>query len=417
MINTAKLVDWYYRADYTFFWRKKYEVMLGSIDNSSMAQIQKVIRGITRKAGIYIPVTESLYWAGQGRKIETINHKYLDRIQQIEPETLSWRQWDSLRFLLCSKGLFQMSHICRNNAVERLISSNGAYGILRRFAYAVENGYYTEADELVHSKKFLLLKIFGKERYEQCKDICATLSGEKKTEDAFGEYIAHKRVVILGPAQHDKGYLDYGKEKDVIVRFAYRGKEYLPACDKEIPTDISCYNGEFEAYEEQNELKNFKQDLKFAAYKRIPVSQSLPLFYTHALKSAHYKRMALKEDRQNFPGERNMYILEPGVMFGQANMVPNAIFDCMHYETECIYVRNCNLYMAKKCYAKDYSIRNSDPKRLLYAFAKHDYEGQFNLLKALYKAGKFECDEECKNVLSLSADEYIKNMEIIYTGQ
>lgn len=391
MLNISALIEWYYKADYTFFWRKRYEVMLADLEKCSLAKARKVICNITRKKEILNLVAESLYGSEQGQGIKAVNSKYVDMLEQIEPKVLSWRQWDCLRFLLCSKGLFQMAHICRNNAVYRLKKNKGTYGILRRFAYDVENGNYEEAAKLIRSKKFLLLKIFAKERYEKCKDICITLGGKRRIDD-FGEYIAHKRIVVLGPAQHDKGFLDYEKGKDIIVRFGYRGKEYLPECDKEIPTDISYVNGEFERYLKQNELEKLKSELKYTCYKRMDV----------------------RKKSKDFPKERNIYMFEPGAMFGQVNMVHNVIFDCLHYEAESIYVRNCNLYMAKNCYDDKYSIKSKNYKVLFYAFAKHDYEGQFNSLKSLYYAEKFQCDEECKNVLSLPVEEYIKKMEEIY---
>ena len=393
MFQVTKLVEWYYKADYTFIGRKKYPKILESLDGQTIDEIRKIINTIVTDKELLEIIVNALYLVRQGADISAINREYLEKLSQIEKKIISWKRWDCLRFLLCANGLLQMSHICREKAISRLCENSNAYGALRRFAHEIEHGNYNAAYDLLKSKCFRGLRLLYKKQYMHCVDICTTLIGKKKNSDEFGRMIENKRVVILGPATHDKGMNDYDEDKDIIVRFTYRGKDYLPECDKEIPTDVSYYNGFAENYEKHHDISDAKQDLKFACYKR----------------------QGIKEKFDESPKIRRVHLFDPCIGFGQANLMPDAVFDCLHYNVALIYVRNCNLYMAKNFYDHQYSIvENLNNKKLLYSFAKHDYEGQFNLLKALYMAGKFQCDEECNDVLTLSVDEYIQKMEIIF---
>ena len=393
MRQITKLVRWYYKADYTFWWRKKYPKILESLEDQTLPEIRRIVNTIVTDNGLSELIANALDCVGKGIEISTVNREYLERLSQSDTKKLSWRKWDCLRFLMCGKGLLQMSHVCREKAISRLYEHRKAYGALRRIACEIERGNYDSAYALVKSKSFLALKLFDKKQYLQCEDICATLSEGKKIADKFGEYVEGKRIVILGPAPHDKGMTDYDEDKDIIARFTYRGKEYIPECDKEIPTNVSYYNGLAETYMESHDISAFKRDLEFICYKR----------------------QEAKEQFDEFPFKRRIHLFDPCIVFGQAYMMPNAVFDCMHYNVSSIYVRNCNLYMAKEYYDRNYSSMEDKGNQFrLYTFAVHDYEGQFNLLKALYATGKFQCDEECRNVLSLSVEEYIRNMEIIF---
>lgn len=401
MFQATKLVKWYYMADLPFFWYKKYTTMLKRLEGQTLTVIRKIVNNIIADKELAEIIANALYLIGQGTDISDVNQEYLDKLSQCEIKKIPWKKWDCLRFLLCANGLLQMSHICKEKAISGLCENSKAYGALRRFAHEIEHGNYDAAYDLLKSKCFRGLRVLDKKQYMHCVDICTTLIDKKKKDsDEFGRMIEGKRVVILGPAAHEQGMADYDEDKDIIVRFTYRGKEYLPECDKEVPTDISYYNVFSEKHEEQYEISDSKQDLKFVCYKRQ------------------------KRNRKQFngyPSQRSIHVFDPCIAFGNANMMPNAVFDCLHYDVGLIYVRNCNLYMAKKFYDNKYSIKedfnDSNLKRVLRSFALHDYEGQFSLLQSLYMAGKFQCDEECNDVLTLSVDQYIQNMEIIFGGK
>lgn len=388
----AKLVKGYYCADFTYPLRRKHQKVLQSMTQKSLIDVRRVIRRIAKNQELSEILSTALYRAEHGTEVAVINRECLNKLKGTDEQILSWRRWDCLRVLLCSMGLLQMSHVCRENAIIRLKEYRGGYGLLRKFAYEIEQGNYLAANELLDLKSVCLLKWLNGNLYQHCKDICATLNGAKAVPDKFGKFISGKRIVILGPAQHDEGMRDYEKKKDAIIRFAYRGKEYLPECEREVPTDISYYNGVGEHYMESHNVNKIETDLKFICYKTQTVKK---LQYGHAI-------------------QRNIHLFDPCIMFGKAFMVPNVIFDCIHYNISSIYVKNCNLYLAKTEYAKNYSIKKIDKGERTYTLAVHDYEGQFNLMKSLYIKEVFQCDEELKNILSYSLDEYIQNMEELF---
>ena len=185
----------------------------------------------------------------------------------------------------------------------------------------------------------------------------------------------------MGPAKHSDYFENYDSEHDRIVRFTYRGKEFLSQCDKGLPVDIAYYNGAALRYVMGCKNKDFLNDVQFMTIKG-------------------------KEDYVKFDNIscniRNADKFFVGVTFGQTNMVPNAIFDCMHYRCDSIYVRNCNLFFAKEDHENGYDLLDKKVSDRWKEFAIHDFEGQFNLMKSFYKYGIFECDEECKNVLEMT---------------
>lgn len=343
---------------------------------------------ITRKKYIVNMLTEILcLMEDQKPDLKNINETYLNRLTTFPIQELDWEQWNCLRFILCGKGLLKLSHICRENAIQVLARQNVGYGILKRFTYDIELGNYEQAEDLLYTKSFLKLKKIDASMYEQYLDICETFERKVSVQDKFGDYISGKRIVILGPAPHEDGMQHYNSENDRIVRFSYRGKEFLPECEKDIPTHIAYYNGEAERYIERCDNKDFLNDVGYICYKTDQ-----------------------DEGKTDLP-IRKMHILNMN-----ANMVPHVIFDCLHYNVSSISVRNCNFYLSAKYYDDKYFLfKPKSNKEKLMMFAMHDYEGQFRIMKSLYARNAFECDDECRQVLELECEEYVERMEVIYS--
>lgn len=395
------IFDSYYKGRLSFAWLIKKKKLIQAMEMMDKTDDLICISQILKKYVIKTPqlvewTAKAIYQLKNKEKtILEINNEYVPKFEMYPASKLSWKKWNNMRYVLTWNGMLYLGHICREKSEKMLLSGRGRNGILARLTNKIEHGCFDEVEAMFKSPAFHEIYMLDRKSYEECKECLETIMGRKKTVDCFGDYIKGKRVVIMGPAKHSDYFEDYDREHDRIVRFTYRGKEFLSQCDKDLPVDIAYYNGVALNYVLGCKNKEFLNGLQFMTIK------------------GRTEWAGANDVSCNI---RNADMFFVGVTFGQTNMVPNAIFDCMHYECDSIYVRNCNLFFAKEDHEAGYDLKDKKVSDRWREFAIHDFEGQFNLMKSFYEYGIFECDEECKDVLQMTNEEYILGMEQIYSN-
>lgn len=222
------------------------------------------------------------------------------------------------------------------------------------------------------------------------------------SDAAFYEYIRGKSVAVVGPAPNS---LMSGAEIDgfdVVVRFNQLGGGSQGGADTfGARTDVSYFNTGHLRY--QSQIKNAfnAQELKFYVFKDLKYE-----FQERDRRLGRARRM-IKAD----------------IMFhGVPNAVPAAVFDLFHFSPKRVKVFSTNFFLSRRTHAEGYGDRRGfqldSPQQLVRLHGVlylHDLIAQRRFIKSLWESGLLEVDAECASVLRLSDDEYMGEMERIYS--
>jgi len=225
-----------------------------------------------------------------------------------------------------------------------------------------------------------------------------------KQDAAFAEYIDGKSIAIVGPAPSGE---DAGAEIDsfdVVVRFNYRGSQFLgDAIEFGTRADISYYAALFTWSMLEFESFAFFNDLRFAVFKWLVHG-----FQKRLLQSQRARVM--KVDTFHFDG---------GAM-----AVQRALFDLSRFGPGRVKLFHVNFFLARNFCHTGYAVRNprgdtpEETVRILLdrwrSFAIHGLANQLNFTRNLWKAGLVEADGCGEAVLRLSTAEYLAAMEEVW---
>lgn len=102
------------------------------------------------------------------------------------------------------------------------------------------------------------------------------------------------------------------------------------------------------------------------------------------------------------------------LFLGDANMLPMMILDLRKHGIENIAVWGNNLFCSKKIHSSDYMFGNNENYKYMRSLAAHDMISNFKIMKRMYLAGIISVDPILRDVLDLSLEEYIEEMEKIH---
>jgi len=243
-----------------------------------------------------------------------------------------------------------------------------------------------------------------KETYDRLSGlITGSMSGflppdepESEGDKVFREMISGKNVALLGPASGHFSADEIKRDFDVKIRTTFRGMETLNGEQQECGVDVSYY-GQLGSniLSEDNEM-HFFDELKMAVFKNI----------VH-----DFQENLLNEGR----GREKLGTASYFMFQGSSNMAQIILLDLFHFSPKRIKLFNINLFLSSKRWQSGYNITGAPQVReaMWRSLAIHNLISQYEVTKLWYEAGLFEADEELTEVLSLGADEYLRQMELL----
>ncbi len=336
----------------------------------------------------------------------------LSKSVELEPGLLSLEGWKNLCHLTNKNGLFRLGGIMRNKAVDRAYQEAqpedaASIVVTEAFKAAVDQADFAAAERMLSRMKKTPLNI-DRSEIEKFRLYFSILKGDKEEARAlagkyftdndkkYSDYLKGKTVAVVGPAPTDEALMDEIDSYDLVIRINYRGRDHLPD-PKEFGTklNVSYYNGTCINNISKTGKYDMFNDLDFAVFK--------------SLKYSFQKNLVAKmRGRILFP-------LKYYRFYGTVNMVPATLYDLVHFEAARIKLFKVNFYLSKTIYHEGYS-SYKDGKINWGNLAGHNPVTQINITRHLWKAGQIEVDNTCKNVLSLSNDQYLSGLEAIYTN-
>ncbi|MBB5022834.1 hypothetical protein HNR37_002181 [Desulfurispira natronophila] len=339
-------------------------------------------------------------------------------LNKTKPSTLHSHEWIAIFIILSWNGLLSCSYIARKHATERItqeVSSETTSldKLNAAFRCSVEQQQFSTAQSILD---ILTLKSNPKQ-IDKFRNYLTVMQAGKTTIDNstsltsaqipsnFKRYVQGKRVAIVGPAPTGEML---GKEidnYDIVVRFNYLGPEYLPdPLEFGTKTNMSYYsNGLFSLLKTKN---------------IVPKTHNL----TYAIVKSEDAKQEIKADAVLLD------TLNQGAFFGSLNAVPLSLIHLLQCNPREIKLFKSNFFCSNSLYADGYAGRAHDNilstpymKKLQEILLGHDLVSQFEIAANLLKLGVISADRTCSEVLKLSKETYMSQLQqchaLATTGQ
>ena len=313
-----------------------------------------------------------------------------------------------------STGLYRIALLLRDDYLHNSmrnfnLSKRSERDLFTLFLGSIDLGDFDLAEQIITSIKsrpFKLLPIRDMELYYNLikgnRSEALRLAKRKysKIDKDFFDFVYNKSIAIVGPAQSCEMLKDEIDSYDIVIRLNYRGSEKMPP-EKEFGSkvDISYYNSVFSADISNYENKDFFDDLDYIIFKDL---------------KHHYQKVIMKKHQH----VRKWISFNRFVFGGKINMIQNVVLDLLTFEPSKIKIFKANLYLTENYYYPGYQISNYNNDQYynwLQHWYTHDIVTHFNLTKSLWKNGLIEVDNYLEYVLEHNCEDYIRNMDDIYS--
>ena len=339
-------------------------------------------------------------------------------IEKLTPDAMDFTHWLMLSDLLSFNKLLELGLLARESAVRNLsqltiYGSRASYYTLSRKFYAhIELREFEDAQKIVNMisayspeqpRNTALQTFLDIQKAKPLKEPRAEDELHEQASMKMHELIHDKNVAIVGPAAN---VLSSGSEIDkfdTIIRFNFRGKEFLSHENHSgSRTDITYQNGPNVRAYHAAQRPHFLKDVKLYCVE---------LFLSKALL------VDLKQGRARSNGHRN------DLLCYKMMAVPTVLYDILHYGPRSIKVFNSNFYLSETPYSEGYTThhsknyrkhKGSDISQLHELIRTHDLIAQLRFVRNVYDAGGIEVDAECEGILKLTDRAYMAEMEKLF---
>ena len=388
------------------------------------ALVQRALNGdLTAHAGLpreYIRVfltaveqRRSLAFPGAGATDVLLEHT-----GSLDAALLPFRRWLLLHGACISNGLFKAAAAARDKAIEAayreaVAPAAGVDSLVQAFKAEIDQGNFEKAGALLARLRSLDSRNRLTADLQQYYDLnrgdrqgFQSLNRDRlmKEDLAFAEYVNGRSLAIVGPAPSGE---DLGSEIDsfdIVARFSYRGRQFLPKPEQfGTRVDVSYYAMVVASQVEALEDHAFFGDLRFAVFK--------------SLEHAFQKRLV--QSRRGRVLSRNPLFFD-----GSPMGLQNALFDLFPFGPARVKLFHVNFFLAQSYYHPGYIIGRgqqaySGDRHLKIldrwlGLAHHGLVNQLNFTRNLWRAGLVEADAYCEDVLRLTPAEYLAAMEEVY---
>ncbi|QLA18862.1 tetratricopeptide repeat protein [Desulfolutivibrio sulfoxidireducens] len=350
-----------------------------------------------------------------GASTKEINSQLLVCLRNTDVHSLTRSQWILLYDVLAWNGLFYCGLESRKKAIKKTHieanedSSNETFIMHATLASIEQSDFLTaksylnmlaslECSQKLHDELLSYYNLCSGNIASFQEYISLTFTFE---DIDFYSYIQDKTVAIVGPAPTDS---DDGQEidaSDVVLRFNYLGRKSLPESLKHgNKINISLYSDSILYHTSQHDIELHLNDLDFIIYRTM--QYEIPSYF-------RVKGKRLKQNRHFF--------------HKAPNAVPAALYEILAYKPARVKVYKSNFFLSRQAYDKNYFLLDSfsddiDSRQVFQKLpvSRHDPISQLTFVRNLFQHGLIEVDKDCARVLRLSNEEYMFQMEEIYTN-
>ncbi len=263
-------------------------------------------------------------------------------------------------------------------------------------AICIETNNKEEAKKVLEKIKYSNLTNLNKKRFEIFYHVFfgeiekagkLFINNCNDAEKKMYSIVKNKQLAIIGPAPSDKIDNEINSY-DFLVR-----TKQINRYDKKtgFRTDISSFN--------VNDIRYTKDISKMLSESEIPI-----ILY----KKTPYTPL---ERRNHLCVERSI-LINQAKLEGLINHVPDLIVYLLLNQPSKLLVSNINFFMDKSPYEKSYRKQPSLHQLIING---DNLIAGFSYTKTLYENNKILVSNEVKQILSLKPNDYVKNLERIYS--
>ena len=343
-------------------------------------------------------------------------HQLLEDSRELDPNSLTSDKWLEYCHLCMLNGMFQLGAIIRSKAIESSyieanFSTASKNQIYRAFKAAVDQADYQYANNMLEmlsstnmdDKDLIKCRLF----LSMCQGDLETVSSLARSfysnaDRLFYDYLKNKEVALVGPAPLDN---NNGKEIDsheVVVRLSYvGGSSFADTNILGAKINISYYGDFFSEAISKLPDYDFLKKLDYTVFKTI----------------------RYQYQKELYKAGKSRVLFSPNDCFfnGSAHMIQNALFDLLCFSPNRIKLYNVNFFLSTKMHYDGYSKilrRRKGVKRRYYErHANHKYLSSLNYTRNLWNSGIIEVDNFCSEVLNMTSEDYMSEMQKIYINQ
>jgi len=320
-------------------------------------------------------------------------------------------RWLPFYHLFLRNGFFTSAHLIRNKAQESAMAWHEGFNSERKLKAL--QALIEQNDIIKFNKYFSFIKEGVSAEYQALQyyrhyliDSSGALNlrlKETRADKGFADYIAGKRVAVVGPAPSSVLNGEEIDSFDIVVRVSHLkpiDPTYSPVIGSK--TNISYYGNVFTKQIDSKILDfNFADSLHFLIFKSS----------IHGSKFQSFARNS----------GRVRYFNSPKALFfnGSPMMIQNSLFDLLLFKPASIKLFNTTFYLSPQPHLQGYHDMWDYPKndsfKDIQGFAHHDIVSNFMFVKNLFENKRIEADAACQNVLRLSKEEFVEALESIHS--
>lgn len=341
----------------------------------------------------------------------------LQQTRDLDVSCLPCTRWIVLQSACICNGLFKVGGAVRDKAIEAAYEEASDAGasvgcLVQAFKAAIDQSDFETARGMLHRLRSVrggsaVISDVEMYYYLNIGDTSrlGTLTQDDLTKQdaAFAEYVNGKSIAVVGPAPSGEAVGADIDSFDVVVRFTYRGREFLgQGREFGTRTDVSFVAGGSGIAFGQLVDRAFFDDLRFVVFKGVVQG---------------YQKRELRSRRGRVL-KRNRFLFA-----GTAMIAQNALFDLFRFRPGRVKLFHINFFLARDYYHAGYAIRSrgDTPEEIVRgifarwrSFATHGIINQLNFTRNLWKAGLLEADGCGEAVLRLTTAEYLSAMEEVW---
>jgi glycerophosphoryl diester phosphodiesterase len=342
---------------------------------------------------------------------EELTKNIQNQICAINADVFSLDEWLCLYDVLNWNGLFQCGLVARQKGTQQAYQQaysklNNAESLRIGAMAAIDRADFKIADKYIdrlsaigfNGQKFAELRAYKCLQEGDLKGFRKLWPYQAKSVDVlFQQYIRGKSVAVVGPAPTGVADGEEINSFDVVIRFNYRGLDSMPdAREYGTKTNISLYNAHTIRYLIAQNKLGVLSELDFCLIRR-----------------PRYDLDSLGWDKNKI---RLIYESD-NIFYKSLNGVPAVLFDVLLQGAGKVKLFKSNFYLASQQHSEKYRGRDEANfagfplRKIQPVVANHDLISQISFTRNLWKAGVIVVDEECAEVLKLSDESYLCQME------
>ena len=349
-------------------------------------------------------------------KFNELNQSLINRIEVSNFNSLEYFEILDIYALCLRLSFFELGYHIRKKSLKIALSyipiskNNETWKLKAKLSALIETGNFSEFDKLfplfkTKKKQEKSILNFLRVIFDSSKnplDIKMVNKLDTNQDQIFRKFVENKKIVIVGPAPVRNQDGDNIDTADIVLRTNYKMGDPIIKGSK---CDINYFNLET------------AQHISNKGCLEWPSRTSWIVGKARSYMEIILKRLSSDGIDVGNLNVRTLKRVDFGLFNGSLSLIQNIIVDLSRYNPRDIFLYHFDVMLSKDRIVGYYTdVNNNEELRLkmLKCFPGHDPVTQFLILKFFWKLNFIKGDSRFEEVISMDAEDYMKNMQKNY---